>query len=99
VGFAVQHAIALLDHGVSDGLGQVTLTGPGEPRNMMHITLVWQQSTTVGIRFMGSRYEFSSGGRTATASTSSVNFPTAPFVPFRHGCLVQIAPAFRRDLL
>jgi len=61
VRFAIDHTIALLDDGVTDGLGQVTFTAAGGPRNMMHITLGWQQFTTVGIRFMGSRCESSSG--------------------------------------
>ena len=39
VGFAIEHAIALLDGGLADGLGQVTLAGAGRTRNIMHIVL------------------------------------------------------------
>jgi hypothetical protein len=51
----------LLDGGVSYGLGKMTFPAASGHRNMMHITLGWQQFTTVGIRFMASRCESSSG--------------------------------------
>jgi hypothetical protein len=54
VGFAIQHSVALLDDGVSDGLCAVAFPAARRPRNMMHITLRWQRFTTVGIRSMDS---------------------------------------------
>jgi len=61
VGFAIQHTVALLDDGVSDGLGAVALAAPGRTRNMMHITLRWRRFTTVGIRYVASLCEYCDG--------------------------------------
>ena len=57
VRFSIQHAIALLDDCVPDGLGAVTLTASSRPRDMMHITLRLRLFTTAGIRFTASLCE------------------------------------------
>ena len=53
VGFAIQHAVALLDGGVSDGLGAVALAAAGRYRNIMPIVRRRSRFTTHGIRCVG----------------------------------------------
>ena len=54
VGLAVEHAVALLDGGVANGLGQVTLAGAGRSRDIVHIISRQSRSITVGIRYLAS---------------------------------------------
>ena len=53
VRFTIEHAITLLDHGVANGLGDVTFTAARRYRNIMPIVRRRSRSTTSGIRYVG----------------------------------------------
>jgi len=68
-------AIALLDGGSSDCLGEMTLPGAGRISYMVPIVFKRSRCTTDGIRCVGSAYTCGGGREIGMASASSAVCP------------------------
>ena len=98
VRFAIQHAIALLDDGMSDGLGQVTFAGPGWTAKQRSLRVVRIQPAVarskIRLRFilaLNWKSKLSrrlSGSRNCSLLVAALQQPLAAafeFVRYQHG--------------
>jgi hypothetical protein len=98
VGLAVDDAVALVDGGAADGLGQVALAGSGRISDMMPIIFRRSRCTTGGIRSMANCCRCVATSVIATVNTFSAVFPITRSAYCRRGCLIRRAPSIRSAL-
>ena len=85
VGFAIQHPVALLDNGLSDGLRTVTFPAARRYQNIMPIVRRRSRSTTSGIRYVGRICVCEGVFCCPLGRTSLESFPMEPSAVFQHG--------------
>ena len=83
--FAIENAVSLLDDGVPDGLGAVTLAASSRYQNIMPIVRRKPRFTTSGIRCGGRISAFEDACSCRVGSTSLASFRMEPSVAFQHG--------------
>ena len=96
VRFAVEDAVALLDGGVSDGLGEVTLPGSGGNRPILpDIKVLKRRSTIRSIRGAGSGWRSCAASSFVAGVCLSFDSPTVLRRTSRPGCASRRRPHSR----